>query len=88
MAQEIFGTLDPDHPGVATFTNLGRYMLSGSIEVLNLPVFPSGFSRYPARRRIFAVRLQSEVGKGSCFSALCNPMHRAHESCVAWLWSV
>ena len=43
MAQEIFGTLDPDHPGVATFTNLGRYMLSGSIEVLNLSYFQADF---------------------------------------------
>ena len=24
MAQEIFGTVDPEHPGVATFINLGR----------------------------------------------------------------
>ena len=28
MAQKIFRTLDPKHPGVATFTNLGRTLVS------------------------------------------------------------
>ncbi|MEJ6656168.1 MAG: hypothetical protein QNL70_09195, partial [Pseudomonas sp.] len=29
MAESIFGTVDPKHPGVATFSSLGNKMLSG-----------------------------------------------------------
>src|SRR5210317_235048 len=29
MAQHIFGTLDPQHPGVATFKGLGKRLVSG-----------------------------------------------------------
>ncbi|MGB1382612.1 MAG: sulfate adenylyltransferase, partial [Porticoccaceae bacterium] len=43
MAQEIFATTDSEHPGVATFTSLGRYIVSGDIEVLNLSYFQADF---------------------------------------------
>ena len=35
MAADIFGTQDPEHPGVATFNNLGNQLISGDIHVLN-----------------------------------------------------
>ena len=79
MAQEIFGTLDPDHPGVATFTNLGRYMLSGSIEVLNLSYFQADF---PDTFRT-AQDIRSEIAERGWQKVVAfqtrNPMHRAHE---------
>jgi sulfate adenylyltransferase len=79
MAQEIFGTLDPDHPGVATFTNLGRYMLSGSIEVLNLSYFQADF---PDTFRT-AQDIRSEISERGWQKVVAfqtrNPMHRAHE---------
>lgn len=79
MAQEIFGTLDPNHPGVATFTNLGRYMLSGSIEVLNLSYFQADF---PDTFRT-AQDIRSEIAERGWQKVVAfqtrNPMHRAHE---------
>ena len=79
MAQEIFGTLDPNHPGVATFTHLGRYMLSGSIEVLNLSYFQADF---PDTFRT-AQDIRSEIAKRGWQKVVAfqtrNPMHRAHE---------
>ena len=79
MAEEIFGTLDPNHPGVATFTNLGRYMLSGSIEVLNLSYFQADF---PETFRT-AQDIRSEIAERGWQKVVAfqtrNPMHRAHE---------
>ena len=79
MAQEIFGTLDPNHPGVATFTHLGRYMLSGSIEVLNLSYFQADF---PDTFRT-AQDIRSEIAKRGWQKVVAfqtrNPVHRAHE---------
>jgi sulfate adenylyltransferase len=43
MAEKIFRTLDPKHPGVATFTGLGRTVISGPIEVLNFSYFQQEF---------------------------------------------
>ena len=39
MAEKIFRTTDPEHAGVATFTNLGKYAVSGKIQVLNFSYF-------------------------------------------------
>ena len=79
MAQEIFGTLDPNHPGVATFTHLGRYMLSGSIEVLNLSYFQADF---PDTFRT-AQDIRSDIAERGWQKVVAfqtrNPMHRAHE---------
>lgn len=79
MVKEIFGTLDPEHPGVATFTNLGRYMLSGSIEVLNLSYFQADF---PDTFRT-AQEIRSEIAERGWQKVVAfqtrNPMHRAHE---------
>ena len=43
MVQKIFRTSDPKHPGVATFTSLGRTLLSGPIQVLNFSYFETEF---------------------------------------------
>ncbi len=51
MAQKIFGTVDPKHPGVATFTTLGDTVLSGPIQVLNYSYFQSEFRNLPHGRR-------------------------------------
>ena len=79
MAREIFGTLDPEHPGVATFTNLGRYMLSGPIEVLSLSYFQADF---PDTFRT-AQQIRDEIAERGWQKVVAfqtrNPMHRAHE---------
>ncbi|NNF78699.1 MAG: sulfate adenylyltransferase, partial [Rhizobiales bacterium] len=43
MTQKVFGTTDPNHPGVADFTSQGRIALSGRIQVLNYSYFPVDF---------------------------------------------
>ena len=79
MAQEIFGTTDPQHPGVATFTHLGRFVVSGDVEVLNLSYFQADF---PDTFRT-AVEIRDEIAERGWNKVVAfqtrNPMHRAHE---------
>ena len=79
MAQQIFATIDPEHPGVATFTNLGRFIVSGDIEVLNLSYFQADF---PDTFRT-AVEIRNEIAERGWNKVVAfqtrNPMHRAHE---------
>ena len=79
MAQKIFRTLDPKHPGVATFTSLGRVAISGSIEVLNFSYFQQDF---PDTFRT-AVEIRNEMAERGWNTVVAfqtrNPMHRAHE---------
>ena len=79
MAQEIFGTVDPEHPGVATFTNLGRNVVSGDIQVLSLSYFQADF---PDTFRT-AGEIRNEIAQRGWKKVVAfqtrNPMHRAHE---------
>ena len=43
MVEQVFGTLDSEHPGVAAFTSQGRVLLSGPIEVLSYSYFQIDF---------------------------------------------
>ena len=79
MAEQIFGTLDGDHPGVSTFLSLGNTLLSGSIQVLNFSYFAADF---PATFRT-AVEIRNEIAERGWNKVVAfqtrNPMHRAHE---------
>lgn len=79
MAEKIFRTLDPKHPGVATFTGLGNTVLSGPIQVLNFSYFPAEF---PDTFRT-AVEIRKEIEARGWKTVVAfqtrNPMHRAHE---------
>ncbi|HEY6130944.1 MAG TPA: sulfate adenylyltransferase [Halioglobus sp.] len=79
MAEKIFRTLDPKHPGVATFTSLGRTLLSGSIQVLSFSYFQTDF---PDTFRT-AVEIRNEIAEHGWEKVIAfqtrNPMHRAHE---------
>lgn len=79
MAENIFGTLDADHPGVQTFTGLGKVMLSGPIQVLNFSYFQTDF---PDTFRT-AVEIRNEIAERGWEKVVAfqtrNPMHRAHE---------
>ncbi|MEQ9464438.1 MAG: sulfate adenylyltransferase [Haliea sp.] len=79
IAEKVFRTLDPQHPGVATFKSLGRTLLSGSIEVLNFSYFPEEF---PDTFRT-AVQIREEIAARGWNTVVAfqtrNPMHRAHE---------
>ncbi|GAB5414787.1 MAG: sulfate adenylyltransferase [Congregibacter sp.] len=79
MAEKIFRTLDPAHPGVATFMGLGRRVLSGPIQVLNFSYFADEF---PDTFRT-AVDIRAEIVERGWSKVVAfqtrNPMHRAHE---------
>ncbi|MBN7795425.1 sulfate adenylyltransferase [Parahaliea mediterranea] len=79
MAEKVFRTLDPEHPGVATFKGLGRTLLSGPIQVLNFSYFQSDF---PDTFRT-AVEIRNEIAERGWDKVVAfqtrNPMHRAHE---------
>lgn len=79
IAEKVFRTLDPEHPGVATFTGLGRTLLSGPIQVLNFSYFQADF---PDTFRT-AVEIRSEIAERGWNKVVAfqtrNPMHRAHE---------
>jgi sulfate adenylyltransferase len=79
MAEKIFGSLDENHPGVATFTGLGNTLLSGAIQVLNFSYFQADF---PDTFRT-AVEIRNEIAEHGWNKVVAfqtrNPMHRAHE---------
>lgn len=79
MAEKIFRTTDSSHPGVATFCELGRTMISGPIQVLNFSYFQSEF---PDTFRT-AVEIREEIAANGWNKVVAfqtrNPMHRAHE---------
>ncbi len=79
MAEQIFATLDSQHPGVATFTSLGNQLLSGNIQVLSLSYFQADF---PDTFRT-AGEIRDEIAERGWQKVVAfqtrNPMHRAHE---------
>jgi sulfate adenylyltransferase len=79
MTGKIFGTQDPEHPGVATFNDLGSTLVSGPIQVLNFSYFQADF---PDTFRT-AVEIRNEISERGWNKVVAfqtrNPMHRAHE---------
>lgn len=79
MAEKVYRTTDMEHPGVNTFMNLGKYAVSGPIQVLNFSYFKTDF---PDTFRS-AVEIRNEIAEHGWKSVVAfqtrNPMHRAHE---------
>jgi sulfate adenylyltransferase len=79
MAEQVFGTLDGEHPGVNTFLNLGKFAVSGPLQVLNFSYFQADF---PDTFRT-AVEIRNEIKERGWNKVVAfqtrNPMHRAHE---------
>jgi len=79
MTEKIFRTNDMEHPGVAAFNSVGKFVVSGPIQVLSFSYFASEF---PETFRT-AVQIREEMAalgweKVVAFQTR-NPMHRAHE---------
>ena len=79
ITEKVYGTMDPEHPGVATFTSLGNNVVSGPLEVLNFSYFAEEF---PGTFRT-AGQIRAEIEKLGWKKIVAfqtrNPMHRAHE---------
>ena len=75
----VFGTNDENHPGVKNFKDQGRYIISGSIEVLNYSYFPNDFPEtFATAPGIREMLTKAGWSKTVAFQTR-NPMHRAHE---------
>ena len=79
ITEKVYGTLDAEHPGVSAFTAQGRYIVSGSVKVLNYSYFVKDF---PDTFRT-AVEIRDEIEQQGWNKVVAfqtrNPMHRAHE---------
>ncbi|HEW97972.1 MAG TPA: sulfate adenylyltransferase [Beggiatoa sp.] len=79
ISEKVYGTLDTEHAGVATFNGLGQYVISGPIQVLNFSYFQQDF---PDTFRT-AVEIRNEIAERGWNKVVAfqtrNPMHRAHE---------
>lgn len=79
MADKVYGTTDPEHPGVAAFMAQGNVALSGPIQVLNYSYFETDF---PDTFRT-AVQIREEIAERGWNKVVAfqtrNPMHLAHE---------
>ena len=79
MTENIFTTSDAKHPGATTFSNLGKYAISGPLQVLNFSYFQQDF---PDTFRT-AVEIRNEIAQRGWNKVVAfqtrNPMHRAHE---------
>lgn len=79
MTQEVYGTDDAAHPGVAAWVAQGKYFLSGPIKVFNFSYFETDF---PDTFRT-AYQIRDEIASHGWNRVVAfqtrNPMHRAHE---------
>jgi sulfate adenylyltransferase len=79
MTEQVFGTLDVAHPGVAVFGSLGRYCIAGDIQVLNYSYFGDEFEGTFKT----AVEIRDEISARGWEKVVAfqtrNPMHLAHE---------
>jgi len=79
IAEKVFGTVDPKHPGVATFLAEGRTLISGPVQVLHYSYFEREF---PETFRT-AQQIRDEISERGWNKVVAfqtrNPMHRAHE---------
>ena len=79
ITERVYGTLDPEHPGVKTFQEQGNVVVSGPIQVLNFSYFETDFSETFRT----AYRIREEINAAGWNKVVAfqtrNPMHRAHE---------
>ncbi len=79
MTDKVYRTDDMEHPGVAAFNSVGRFAISGPIQVLNFSYFITDF---PDTFRT-AVEIRNEISEHGWNKVVAfqtrNPMHLAHE---------
>ena len=79
MTDKVYRTDDMEHPGVAAFNSVGRFAISGPIQVLNFSYFINDF---PDTFRT-AVEIRNEISEHGWNKVVAfqtrNPMHLAHE---------
>jgi len=79
ITEKVFGTLNPEHPGVSTFMSAGKFIISGPIQVLNFSYFEKDFSETFRTAVQIRESIQSNGWETVVAFQTRNPMHRAHE---------
>jgi len=79
MTDKVYRTDDMEHPGVAAFNSVGRFAISGPIQVLNYSYFSKDFDGTFRT----AVEIRDMIAKNGWEKVVAfqtrNPMHLAHE---------
>jgi len=79
LIQQVYGTTDPEHPGVAEFRAQGNTAIAGPVQVLNYSYFETEF---PDTFRT-AMQIRESIATAGWNRIVAfqtrNPMHRAHE---------
>ena len=86
MVDKVYRTDDEAHPGVKAFTSVGRFAISGPIQVLNFSYFAAEFP--DTFRTAWQIRDEIRIRgwkKVVAFQTR-NPMHRAHEEVCRMGW--
>ncbi len=86
MTDKVYRTDDEAHPGVKAFNGVGRFAISGPIQVLNFSYFAAEFP--DTFRTAWQIRDEIRIRgwkKVVAFQTR-NPMHRAHEEVCRMGW--
>jgi sulfate adenylyltransferase len=79
IAEKVYRTNDPEHPGVATFKSLGKFVISGPLQVLSFSYFQQDFpDTFRTAKEIRNEIIERGWNRVAAFQTR-NPMHRAHE---------
>ncbi len=79
LVEQVFGTIDAEHPGVATFIENGRTIIGGPIEILDYSYFPQEFADTFRTAVQIRAGIESRGWNRIVAFQTRNPMHRAHE---------
>ncbi len=82
MTEKVYATTDEAHPGVAAFNSVGRFCISGPIQVLNYSYFDKDFKGTFKTAMEIRDMIDANNWKNVCAFQTRNPMHRAHEELV------
>src|SRR5438552_11231986 len=75
----LFGTDDPNHPGVAAVLEAGPWRLGGRIATDHDFALPAPFDHYPATPAAVKAIIAEHGWRTTVFFQTRNPIHRAHE---------
>ena len=79
IVEKVYGTKDQSHPGVKTFYEQGKTLLSGNVKVLNFSYFEIDFKDTFRTAMQIRASIESKGWKNVVAFQTRNPMHRAHE---------
>ena len=79
LTKQVYGTTDPEHPGVAEFRSQGNISISGAIQVINYSYFETEFPDTFRTAGQIRESIKAHGWKRVVAFQTRNPMHRAHE---------